>query len=160
MDKKVLDEVLVNRAYSLIQEKYSNEGGKKFILHLISAFFLNNKIKKLDLGSSDDDGDLCCITKCKVLPIDQFVPDSEGSAYYGYVSSTSNKVISEEAFEALRRFIVYRLSIKDDVITKISNYMNKNADKSDKNTKVYKKSVNKKSSNASHEDKQGWPNRA
>lgn len=128
--ENLFDEKLVKKAYSLISDKYSTEGGKKFILHLISSFIpISNKSTKVTLESSKLFKNLeCCITRCKIVPVDVCVPQNEGSVYYGYISEHSDKIVSGEALEALSRFIDKRMELNDDIITKIYRYMTRKGD--------------------------------
>lgn len=170
---KFFDEKLVKKAYGLISDKYSTESGKKFILHLISSFIpLENKSIDLTLEISKSYKNLeCCITKCKIAPVDITVMN-EGDHYWGYVSDSSDKILSHEALEALERFIDKRVQMGDDVMTRIHNYMMKKSLPSSHSHKIEEtpkkggqskndKPKNKqiKASKASYEDKEALPSK-
>lgn len=167
---KIFDEKLVKKAYGLISDKYSTESGKKFILHLISSFIpLENKSIDLTLEISRSYKSLeCCITKCKIAPIDLTVIE-EGDHYWGYVSDSSDKILSHEALEALNRFIDKRVQMGDDVMTRIHNYMMKKSMPSTYTPEPKKKGPQSKTdkpknkqikgSKASYEDIEALPNK-
>ena len=168
---KFFDEKLVKKAYGLISDKYSTESGKKFMLHLISSF-IPSEDKSIDLTleiSKSYKNLECCITKCKIAPIDITVMD-EGDHYWGYVSDSSDKILSHEALEALKRFIDKRVQMGDDVMTRIHNYMMKKSLSSNykteetpkkggqsKNDKPKNKQI--KVSKATYENKEALPNK-
>lgn len=141
----LFDEKLVKRAFELISDKYSTESGKKFILHLISSFIpIRSKSSKLTLDASKNYKRLeCCITKCNIIPADVAVPSNEGQCYYGYISTSSDKIVSSEALEALSRFIDKRLQMGDDVITKIYRYMSRKSPESTEKSRVSKEKPSK-----------------
>jgi hypothetical protein len=156
---KTFDEKLVRKAYGLISKKYSTENGKKFILHLISSFVLNDK-EEISFSNGSDLVDIeCCITRVKITPKNSPVPSE--SRYYGFKSSKSDKFLCNEAMEALDRFIMNRSINGDNVISRIEKYINKKDDKkvtklpSSKNS--YPKNKKIKKSNASYVEIQAIP---
>lgn len=141
MCKSGLNNNLIKKSYSVITNKYSTAEGKKFVLHIISSFIpIEEKASTIVMSDTDEIEDIkCCISKCDIIPSDMQIDTSPRKVIvnhkltliprqicFGYKSEFSNKVISEEAIEALKRFIDHRASVGDDVITKIKNYIDKN----------------------------------
>lgn len=135
-----LNNNLVKKSYSILSNKYATESGKKFVLHLISAFIpVEEKAEIITLRNRPEDELKCCICKCNIVPADvqfdtnprkvivdyklKLIPRSN---YYGYRSELSTKIISEEGLEALKRFVDSRIEAGDDVISKIQKYLDKN----------------------------------
>ena len=148
------------KVMSLISEKYSDPNGKKFILHLISAFIVGkaNRVCSSDLSRLGKNE--CCITRKLIVPNDVNIPSDEGDSSYGYYSNTSDRIISDEALEALKRFVEERLSKGDDVITKVSKYIGGSSVKKgpqSKNDKPKNKEVRK--SNSKYIDLEAIPPR-
>lgn len=139
----------MSKLIKLISDKYATENGKKFILHLVSAFVIDKSlIKRLtsDVVNSFDEskgrmkyGEIkCCITKVPIAPMDIYVPVTEGEVSYGWISKKSDKMLSDFAFNCLQAFVDMRVESGDDMLTKIHNYINK---KSEDKIKPIKKQV-------------------
>lgn len=121
----------VKKITKLISEKYATENGKKFVLHLVSAFIADpSKVTRLTSANVGKYSRVqCCITKTQLVPSDVYVPQTEGTVSYGWTSAKSDKLLSDVAIDALIAFIRIRIEAGDNVLVKIQNYLDKRMSK-------------------------------
>lgn len=114
-----MEKSLETAALELIRDRYQDEQGKRFIMHLISAFVCNEVTDycKENMKSFDD---RCCITGVHLTPKD--MEESE-DCYYGKISSKSDKFLSQDAYRSLRKFVELMIGMKDKNMMKISKYI-------------------------------------
>lgn len=141
-----MDKSLETQALEIFRDRYQDQSGKRFILHLISAFMCS-EIKPYSYentpGKMRTDGGVCCILNIK-LTMDDTDHIKTDNTYYGYMSDKSDKLLSAEAYKALRKFVELMAGMKDKDILKISKYLVKEKKPKSKNEapkeKVFKES--------------------
>lgn len=120
-----MDKSLGTQALEIIRDRYQDPSGRKFILHLISSFVCN-EVKEYsyenNLGKMRADGGLCCILNIRLTQIGTDHTSDENT-HYGYISDKSDKLLSVEAYKALRKFVDLMVGMKDKDIMKMSKYI-------------------------------------